>query len=232
MSEPYTVNRRSKFRWVIVVIIASMGFGMFFLFKSCNSVSSPVVSNVLLKKDGGNYLFSPLGSFIVKGALEKGESPQIFNSLLVYQDGLEYFLVPSTLESIAGIANGEYELHPFKDVNIAGYVTAKNENSYSMSTKFKTGAKLGEQDMQNTVTLNNSKGEALKIEWTMNSKRAEYSKLTNCEMHAFWIQSNPAPGETVYSTKDFLVVPLKTLATFFDRKMSYDTETNLIVIEE
>lgn len=232
MSEPTTKKRRSKFRWILLLMIVSMGLGIFFLIRSCNSVSSPISANILLKKNGQNYLFSPLGSLVVKAAIEKGEAPYIFNGLLVYQDGSESFLAPSTLEHLAVMANGEYELHPFKDANIAGYVTAKNENSYAISTKFKTGAKLGEQDMVNTVTLKNSKGKTLKIEWTYNAKTAEYSKLKNCEMHSFWKQSNPAPGETVYSTTEFLVVPLKTVSTFFHRKMRFDMETNLLVIEE
>jgi hypothetical protein len=232
MTELSTVNGRSKLRWIILLIMLTMGFGIFFLFRSCTSETSPLSANVVLKKDGQNYLFSPLGSFVVKDALAKGGSPQIFNTFLVYQDDSEFFLVPSTIESIAAIANGEYELHAFKELNIAGYVTTKNEKSYAMSTKFKTAAKLGEQDMVNTIILKNSKGAELTIEWTLNSKRPEYSKLKNCEMHSFMIETSPAPGQVVYSSTEYLVVPLKTLATFFDRKMSYDIETNLLVIEE
>lgn len=232
MSDSSSVNRRPRYRGIIVIMIVSLALGMFFLIRSCNSGSSPVTANILLKKNGKNYLFSALGSFIVKNALEKGGSPQLFDSFLVYQDDSEYFLVPSTIENLAAMASGEYEIHAFKEEVIDGYVTAKNEKSFAITTKFKTTAKLGEQDMVNTVVLKNSKGRELKIEWTLNSKRAEYSKLKNCEMHSFWIESSPAPGETVYSSTEFLVVPLKTLGTFFDRKMSFDPETNLLTIAE
>lgn len=232
MTEIHPVKRRPKFRGILFVIIVSVAVGVFFMVKSCNSETSPIIGNILLEKGGKKFLYSGLSADAVKASIERGESPQIFNTLLVYQDGDEFFVAPSSVDKIAAIASGEYELHNLKEASVEGYVTVGKVENYSMGIKFKTAAKLGEQNMLNTVSLKNSRGSEMKIEWTYNSKDYSYSNLKNCEMRDFWTKTQHTPGETIYSSTEFLVVPLKTLAKFFKRKMSFDPETSLLIIQE
>lgn len=177
-------------------------------------------------------MYAEIGPDAVKVAIEQGNSPQLFKTLSVYQDDEAYFVGPSTITKLAAIASGEYTVHTYKEASVDGYVTVGMVGNYRSEIKFKTAAKIGEQDMINTVTMKNSKGAEMTIRWTMNSKTGEYSNLKNCEMHSFWVQSNPAPGQTVVSSVDYLVVPLETLAKFFNRKMSFDAETGVLTISE
>ena len=232
MTEIHTSKRRSPIGYFILAFVIFMVGGMFFLFKGCSSESSPIISDMVLEKGGKKFLYAEIGPDAVKVAIEQGNSPQLFKTLLVYQDGDEYFVGPSTITKLAAIASGEYTVHTYKEASVDGYVTVGNVQNYTSDVKFKTSAKIGEQDMINTVTVKNSKGAEMTIRWTMNSKTGEYSQLKNCEMHAFWVQSNPAPGQTVISSADYLVVPLETLATFFKRKMTFDRETGVLTISE
>ena len=232
MTEIHTSKRRSPVGYIILAFIILMFGGMFFLFKGCSSESSPIMSDIVLEKGGKKFLYAEIGADAVKVAIEQGNSPQVFKTLFVYQDGDEYFVGPSTITKLAAIASGDYTVHAFKEGSVDGYVTVGIVENLTSDVKFKTGAKLGEQDMINTVTLKNSKGAEMTIRWTMNSKSGEYSQLKNCEMHSFWVQSNPTPGQTVISSTEYLVVPLKTLATFFNRKMSFDAETGVLTISE
>ena len=232
MTEIHTSKRRSPIGYFILAFVIFMVGGMFFLFKGCTSESSPIISDIVLETGGKKFLYTEIGEDAVKAATDQGNSPQLFKTLNVYQDGDAYFVGPSTITKLAAIASGEYTVHTYKEASVDGYVTVGMVGNYTSEVKFKTGAKIGEQDMINTVTMKNSKGAEMTIRWTMNSKTGEYSNLKNCEMHSFWVQSNPAPGQTVVSSVDYLVVPLETLAKFFNRKMSFDAETGVLTISE
>lgn len=232
MTEIHTSRKRSPLRFFILAFVISMVGGMFFLFKGCSSETSPIISDLLLEKGGKKFLYAEIGEDAVKAALAQGNSPQLFKILLVYQDDDAYFVAPSSITKLAAIASGEYAVHSYKEASVDGYVTVGMVGNHTSEVKFKTGAKIGEQDMINTVTLKNAKGAEMTIRWTMNSKTGEYSNLKNCEMHAFWVQSNPAPGQTVISSAEYLVVPLETLSTFFKRKMSFDKEMGVLTIAE
>ncbi len=232
MTEIHSSKKRSPLGFFILAFVIFMVGGMFFLFKGCSSESSPIISDLVLEKGGKKFLYAEIGEDAVKAAIQSGNSPQLFKTLNVYQDGGAYFVGPSTILKLVAIASGEYTVHTYKEASVDGYVTVRNVGNYTSEVKFKTSAKLGEQDMMNTVTLKNSKGAEMTIRWTMNSKTGEYSNLKNCEMHAFWVQSNPVPGQTVISSVDYLVVPLETLSLFFNRKMTFDPETGVLTIAE
>ncbi len=103
MTEIHRLNRRPKFRGILLIMVISMAIGVFFLFKSCNSASSRISGNVLLEKGGQKFLYSGLTSAAVIASIERAESPQIFKKLLVYQDGDEFFVAPSSIDKICAI---------------------------------------------------------------------------------------------------------------------------------
>ena len=232
MAEYPTTRRRYKNRFFLLVFILSIGLGIFFLVKSCTSDISPVSANILLEKGGQKYLFSALPTSVVQQSLDNGDLPAVFDNLLVYRDGDAYYLSPSTIQNVAGIAAGEYILHPHRTSTASGYVSAGMKNSYSMQTSYRSTSELGRQDIVSKVMLTNAKGKHLNITWTQNAKEYEFYDMKNCEVHSFWTETHPAPGEVVISSKDYLVVSVDVLAHFFGRTIRFDPEANLLIVRQ
>jgi len=230
MAEYPATRHRYKGRLFVLFIILSFGFGVFFLVKSCSSDISPVSANILLEKGGKKYLFSALPSDLVQQSIDNGSLPAVFDNLLVYKDGDDYYLSPSTIQNVASVAAGEYRLHPHAAAATSGYVSAAMKSSYAMNTSYRSTSELGRQDIVNKVVLTNARGKHLNIAWTQNAKEYEFYNMKNCEVHAFWIETNPAPGQVVISSNDYLVVSVDVLAKFFGCSIRFDPEANLLII--
>lgn len=232
MGELPRTPRRFKGRHFLLVFILTMCSGMFFLVKSCNEDISPISANILLEKGGKKYLFSGLSTDAVQKALEKGQLPAVFDNLMVYKDGDSYYMSPSSIQNIASIAGGECTLHPHEAGATNGYVSAEMKNSFSVETSYKSTSEIGRQDIVNKVALTNARGKKLNISWTRNAKKYEFYNMKNCEVHSFWIETNPAPGQVVISSSEYLVVSLDVLAKFFACKINFDETANLLIIRQ
>lgn len=232
MGELPGASRRFKGRHFLLVFIFTMCFGMFFLVKSCNEDISPITANILLEKSGKKFLFSNLPSDAVELALTNGELPAVYDNLRVFKDGEDYYLEPSSIQTLASVAGGEFTLHPKETGATSGYVSANMKTSFSMQTSYRTTSELGRQDIVNKVVLTNAKGKQLKITWTQHAKKYEFYNMKNCEVHAFWTETNPAPGQVVTSSSDYVVVSMDLLAKFFACKISFDPTSNLLVIAQ
>lgn len=232
MAELSGTRRRFKGRYFVLVFILTMCSGLFFLFKGCNHDISPITANIVLEKGGKKYLFSDQPTDVVQKSITNGELPAVYDILKIYKDGEDYYLSPSSIQTLASIAGGEYTLHPQEAGSTNGFVTADLKNSFSMKTSYKSTSELGRQDIVNTVVLTNSRGKQLKISWTQHAKKYEFYGMKNCELHTFWTETSPAPGNVVISSSDYIVVSMDLLAKFFGRKFSFDPSTNILIVGE
>jgi hypothetical protein len=222
---------KPRFRLFISIFIFVFGLGIFFMVRGCTSDISPISANFLIVQNNKRFLYSVLDGNTMQATVQAGQTPASMQAILVYKDGDAIFLAPSTIDKLCAALRGDYTLHAMKDGSVDGYFTVQSAEGFNLETKFKNTQKLGEQLIVNHVKLENKQGKVLDIRWTLNPKTYEFTGLKNCEVHSFWIETNPSPGETVYSTTDYLVVPVKTLADFFGRKISFDPESALLMIE-
>ncbi len=213
-----------------IVLVLSLGMGIFFMFNGCAGNISPEAANMILEKKGKQYLFSALGSTAVKQSIEKGESPAAFTSIQVYKDGDVYYVHPADMEPVVNVMAEEVELHDYKEASYDGYVTGLPAESFELKTHYRSTKTIGQQLIVSELTIRNKQKKSRLIKWEFDPKTGEYTALKNCEVHSFWIQTNPSPGETVISSKDFLVVPIDELAGFFGVKAEYSEETQLLFI--
>lgn len=213
----------------VFLFIASIGGAVLFMFKGCSDDLSPIQANILLVNQGKNYVFSGLPSDQVQSQIDAGKLPAVFNNLSVYKNDDIYYMKPSDLKELVSVASGEYVLHT-GGAGASGYVSVAHDKSFTEDVSYKAGAKLGQQDAVHTVLLTNAKGGKMTIQWTRNSREYEFYDLKNCEVQSFWVETNPAPGQTVLSSNDYLVVDLNKIASFFNCTITFDTENALVVV--
>lgn len=223
-------SSKPRFRLFISVILFGFGLGIFFMMRGCSSDVSPITSNMLLQQDGKRYLFTMFSTEMVKEIVDNGKTPAAMNSTLIYKDGDEVYMQPQALDKLVAILRGSCTVHSMKDGSVDGYLTADSDQGVKVETEFKSTSKLGEQHQIITVILENRKGKKMSIRWTFNPKVGEYYGMKNCEVHGFWTETHPAPGETVWSTTDYLVIPVSSLADFFGRSIEFDEENTLLII--
>ena len=224
-------STKSRSRLFLSVIIFSLGIGVFFMIRGCTSDVSPITANILLKKNGKHFLLTQVSGELTGQLIENGKTPAVTNSTLIYKDGDEVYMNPLTLKPLVAMLRGSYTVYPMKDGSVDGYVSLNKDDGVKEDTEFKSTQKLGEQHQVHQVQLNNGKGKKMWIKWTYNPKESTFYNMKNCEVHGFWTETHPAPGETVWSTTNYLVVPLSTLAVFFDAAVEYDSESELLILQ-
>lgn len=212
-----------------LLVILSLGAGIFFLVRGCAGNISPDVANLAFKTGEKTYVYSNLGSTLVKMSLDKNESPAAMAFSLVYKDGENYFVEPNNMQAIVDVMSGNIKFFEYQEKNCNGYITSDTGRVYSLEMTYESTEKIGEQLMVYRVNLKN-KNKSHQIDWTFNSKTGESEALKNCKVKSFWIQTNPSPGETVVSSRDFLVVDLKELARFYSCSIEYDPETRVLYV--
>lgn len=230
MTEMTSTRVSGRRMLTVVIFIISIGIGLFFIFRGCAGNISPEVVNIVLEKNGKKYLYSPMRKELVQMSIDRGESPAAMRSILVYKDGEDYFLDPAQLSAVAGIMSGRCNLHAYREASYDGYVTSTGEESYVFHSRFKSTENIGRQLTFSDVTLFNARGDSMMIQWKFDPTSGEYHAIKNCQVHAFWVQTNPSPGETVISSKYFLVVPLRGLARFFHCRAAYSEEQKLLFV--
>jgi len=215
-----------------VIFALGIGGAVLFMVRGCASNISPEAANIVLEKSGKSYLYSSLGSSLVKMSIEKGESPAAITCIQVYKDGDTYFVAPNNMKTLIDVMANNVEVHEYKEASYEGYVTSAENEAYSLESKFRSTKTIGQQITVFSVSAKKEDGATLDIEWSFNPKTGDYFGTKNCEVKSFWIQTNPSPGETVISSKDFLVIGLDKLSKFFSRKVEYDEETQVLFVKE
>ena len=200
------------------------------MIRGCTSNISPEPANIVLEKNNKSYVYSSLGTILVKSSIEKKESPAALTCVEVYKDGDEYYVAPNRMKALIDVMADNVEIHEYKEESYEGYVTSGMDEVYSQESKFRSTKTIGEQVTVYSVSIKNKEGDSLVIEWSFNPKTGDYFGTKNCAAKSFWIQTNPSPGETVISSKDFLVIGLNKLAKFFGRKVEYDEETQVLFV--
>ncbi|GEM_PF-3570390 len=226
------VNKKGTRRFTLMIVVASLVIGIFFIVKSCTSNISPDVANLALDKNGSIFLFSPLGNNVVSSSLESGQSPAASAFVRVYKDDDEFYVEPGSMKEIVDVFSNNYILHPYEEKSYEGYVTSSDtSDAFSISTSFESTEKVGEQLTIFSVPLrHDEKRDEMIVRWSFNPKSGVYKARENCEVHSFWFQTNPSPGETVISAEDFLVINLNKLAKFYNKSFRYDADEQVLYI--
>lgn len=214
-----------------VFLAVAIGGAVFFMIRGCEGNVSPDVANLALKSDGKTYVYSQLSSTIVKKTITENQSPSAMAFVQIYKDGDKYFVAPNVMREVVDLFSGNYQKHVYKEKSYEGYVTSGTNEVFGISTSYESTDKIGEQLTVYSVRLGQVEKRAeLIIRWSFNSKTGEYKALENCIVKSFWIQTNPSPGETVISSKDFLVVSIATLQEFYGDSFEYDAEGKVLYI--
>lgn len=224
-------STKSRSRLFLSIIIFSFGIGVFFMMRGCTSDVSPIMSNLLLEKNGKRYLLTMQATDAVEELVAEGKTPAVSSATFIYKDGDEVYMSPLGLSQLVAVLRASYTIHPMKDGSVDGYLTTDPDTGLTVKNEFKSSQNLGEQHQAFTVTLENKKGKKKLIRWTFNPKESSYYGMKNCEIHGFWTETRPSPGETVWSTTDYLVVSVSSLAEFFHAKIEFDEESELLIIQ-
>ena len=216
---------------VILTIVSLIGG----LVLCCSSFSSDrYIVNLALKTNDKTYLLTKLNYQIVEAQLKQNKSPVIMPFIPVFKDKGNLYINPINIKEIVELLSGNFTLHNYQEKSYDGYVTLKDVTAYQLSTENKSTEKIGEQLIEYTITLTNQADERLQILWTQKSMTTNVAAIANCKKKAFSTQTHPHPGETVTSSKNFIVVDLQTLIEFFDKSItfSFDENKQLLFIEK
>lgn len=226
------IKKRSKIvGWIPFFAIIPLGFGIFFLVKSLLSDSSPQMANIVVKKNGKSYIYSNMGKFIVENAIKNKRSPAVIATTLIYKDEDEIFLDPMNLSNFSSLLSGNCKYYDYKDISVDGYVTQDSMSTNNLKTWIRSTKQIGIQLIENLLVLENGK-KKFPIIWSVNSSTGEKTAVKNCEKHAFYVKSNPYPGKTVFSSKDFIVVNLSKIDRYFNLKTNYNSDEKILYIEQ
>ena len=225
--DPTKKIRKTLFSGIFFAL--ALGIGIFFAFGSCSNVS-PDVATLALKKDGKVYLYAAGSSEWVDASLAKKESPASMAFVQVHKDDDKHYLTPLLMAKVVQAMAGDTKLHNYKEKSYDGYFTANDNLAFDIKTRQESTEVIGEQLTISEMTVKNEDGEELPISWSFNPKQNEYKAYKNCLVKSFWFETNPSPGETVISSKDFLVVNLHGLCSFFKCSYEYDSDHQVLYI--
>ncbi len=195
-----------------------MGGAFFILF---NSSSDSRVVNLALQKEGNTYVFSKLGPQLTQSAIDQGKSPSVFPFMeLLVRKSL--YISPYKMEELCNLLGGGYTLHEYAEKSYEGYVTARSQEHYNLTTDNQSTEQVGEQLLIHTVTLTNQQGATKRIVWSQKQSSSKQTPIENCELKSFMIVTNPHPGETVGNYEKIVVVKLQELVDFFNSDLSFE----------
>jgi hypothetical protein len=230
IQEPKGNTKRQLFTGIFVTI--SIAFVIFLLVGRCSENISPDVPTLALKKDNSIYLYSMLTTEMVEASIQRKESPPAITYVQVYKDNKVHYLNPSNIKELVQVMSGAYVTHPYKEKSYEGYVTASDKKVFELTTHNESTEVVGKQLMITTIVLTNNRDEKMEISWSFNPKENEYKAIKNTVVKDFWIETNPSPGETVVSSKDFLVIPITQLCEFFHCSYEFDVENQVLYVVE
>ena len=233
MTEIHQTTRKSRgFLFTGTIVAISLGIGIFAFVGSCSGNISPDVPTLALKKDNTVYLYSMLTTDMVAASLQRKESPSAITYVQIYKDDEVYYLNPSNIKELVQVMSGAYVTHPYQEKSYGGYVTASDKQVFKSTSHIESTEVVGKQLMITNLELKNDNDETMEISWSFNPKANEYEPIKNAVIKSFWIQTNPSPGETVVSAKDFLVVPITQLCEFFHCSYEFDVENQVLYVVE
>lgn len=216
-------RRKRPLLTLIVLIFALGGFFSIFTF-SCETEMGVV--NLALKKGEKTYLYSLYDTEFLQSILSRDEVPATTSFITVFnENGL--FVDPNYVSPICEVLSGNYAITESKEPSFDGYLTKNKTNVVSEAIpEFKNTENIGEQILHHHITLKNLSGDReMSIVWDFNPQTGSYKAIENCEEKSFMVTTSVQPGEWVTSSKDFIMVNLQTLVSFYDNR--FELELNI-----
>jgi len=185
-----------------------------------------------LQKNNKTYLFSSLGTVIVKKSIAKGESPMAIKAISLVEADNQLFVFPEGLENIVQLISGNYVIHDYQEKSFEGYVTKGKDNIYTSTYKNEPSEKIGESILTGNIQIKNSNNsKPLNIAWKTNTSSQEKQALQNCILRSITIRLH-APGRISLVNKDFIMIDLQTILDFYNNKakLNYNAEEKILYI--
>ena len=110
-----------------IFLTLALGGGIFFMVRGCAGNISPDVANLALKTEGKTYVYSQLGSTIVKKSIKENKSPNAMAFVQVFKDNDEFFVAPGMMKEVAHLFAGNYETHAYEEKKLSGVCDKWNE---------------------------------------------------------------------------------------------------------
>ena len=140
------------------------------------------------------------------------------------------YMSPLAIQELANTLGGNFQIHPFSEPSYDGYFTVDNKTLYKLESKNRATDKVGEQEIEYSVILSKmNSNKTMTITWKRQSNGDE-SPGKNTEVKSFTVKTNPAPGETVFSSQDFLLVDLEKLESFYGKKLEFNEDEMILYV--
>lgn len=190
---------------------------------------SPDHVNLMIKVKGKSYIYSEESTKELQKEIDQKKTPGYSSSTFLYKDD-DLYIEPQQMMDFIHLLSNNLVYFSKKEPSFDGYVTADTLTTYILNTTTKNTSTIGEQIEYYEVVLPYKK-KKMSIQWSNNSKTGESKALKNCELHTFHVSSSSSSGKNSVSSMDYIVVPLKTLETFYNKKYEYKEEEKLIIIQ-
>lgn len=192
------------------------------LFLSCGDFATDDRKNVnlVLKKEGKTYLFSPMGTMITKNKLDNNESPPIVTNTQIVKKNENLYVEPRHLENIAAILSGNYVVHDYQEKSYDGYITKGKLDIYNNKYSNQSTEKIGKMiSTANIYLMDIEQTKKHQISW---QRKPSQSPTQNCVEMNLWADRSYKPGNRTVALEKFIMVDLNDIVEFYDSKTKLD----------
>ncbi|WP_435624553.1 hypothetical protein [Flagellimonas sp.] len=229
------VNMGSSLASRVLVISIIVALGICFLFSKIMVKEDAVVVNLALKEEGKVYVFSFSSAKGVKQQILKNSSPSVGPFIQVFEEDELHYVQPKDIKEIVNILCGNYRIHEYPEQRFDGYITTTQMKCLNHFVRNENTSKIVEQMKVHEMSLSSPVSDSLRVvRWSSNYLSGETQILENCQKKQFRVAENPHPGETFVCSKEFIVVNLEEMGSFYSQKVSFelDKKNQLLYIEK
>lgn len=224
-----STEESKNYRVLFVLIIAGITGLSIWQFVKSSKTSDFHSTNIILEKNGKQYIYSELGAQMVRDNQIQNQSIQqephfkLFNTDSIYVE-------PQHLSEIISILSDSCDTHQAETNDYDGFVTVDlRNNTYA----FQMAPTTDDNNVMHTLTIfTASKKDSMQIVWNKSSG-GEATPVLNCSFKEFNVEQHPVAGETEVSPRGFVVVSIEAIKNFINNKssLSYDSDENALYIK-
>jgi hypothetical protein len=193
---------------------------------SCSESQKPC--HVVIEKEGKKHLYSHMGSYLVDAAIKKGEAPAVMKATRIIKESDGLFITPDQIPVFANLIGGNYLLFDKEEPNYHGYAALGETPLYRVTNQTVAGETIGDTKIvMNYTLIKEASDETLTISY---SSSPNLEAISNTEIRSLTVRLNNGGNE--FTSKDQVVVNIKTLTDFFSKKCTarYSEEEDVLYL--
>ena len=216
-----------------LIILSVFIIGLCWMFWGMSSNTESVEVNLVLQEQEKVYLFSLLGTNHVKEYIARQNTPEVMPFVQIFQDGGMLYIQPKDLKEIVNILCGNYRIHEYPEKSFEGYITTTQMKCMNHYVRNENTSQIGEQIKINELSLSSPVSDStFTIQWSTNYISQQVEVLQNCIKKPFKVIEKAQQGQNISSTKEFVVVKLEDVASFYGRDIMFrlDAKNQLLYV--